>query len=114
MLDLPPLYIYLSKNLDTQIWTKTRAFEPVENAYGHWVRHGKEFTNPEFNNSKEYVDATHGFVNNPPSGTLTKTRNNGDTILYHPETNTFAAKNKDGVPKTMFKPKLKMKYWENQ
>ncbi len=111
---MPPIYIYLSKNPDTQIWTKTRVFQPVENAFDHWARHGKEFTNSGFNNSKEYVDATHDFVNNPPHGTLMKKRSNGDTIFYHPETNTFAAKNKDGVPKTMFKPKKEMEYWENQ
>lgn len=53
------------------------------------------------------------FVREPPSGALTKTRKNGDTLYYHPDSNTFAVKTKDGVPKTMFKPK-KMDYWEKQ
>lgn len=44
------------------------------------------------------------FVNNPPSGTLTKIRNNGDTVLYNPATNVFAVKTKDGIPRTVFKP----------
>ena len=44
------------------------------------------------------------FVNNPPAGTLTKVRNNGETVYYNPSTNTFAVKRADGAPKTMFKP----------
>ncbi|HFD9223632.1 TPA: hypothetical protein ACF632_005383 [Salmonella enterica] len=51
----------------------------------HWDKHKTEF--PEYQNSKQYVDAAHNFVTNPPVGTLTKTR-----------------KNADGVPKTMFRP----------
>lgn len=109
-----PIYIYLSKNPDDPIWTKTKVAEPVENAYGHWVKHGHEFVDKTFNNSKEYVDATHDFVRTPPSGTLTKVRQNGDVMHYHPATNTFSVKTKDGVPKTMFKPKGGMEYWEKQ
>lgn len=112
--DIPPIYIYLSKNPDDPIWTKTKAAESVENAYGHWVKHGHEFEDKSFNNSKEYVDATHDFVRTPPAGTLTKVRQNGDVMYYHPATNTFSVKTKDGVPKTMFKPKGGMEYWEKQ
>ena len=112
--DIPPIYIYLSKNPNDPIWTKTKSSEPVENAYGHWVKHGHEFQNKSFNNSKEYVDATHDFVRTPPAGTLTKVRQNGDVMYYHPATNTFSVKTKDGVPKTMFKPKGGLEYWEKQ
>ncbi|OMK90924.1 S-type Pyocin family protein [Yersinia pestis subsp. microtus bv. Caucasica] len=114
LLDLPPLHIYLSKNPDTPIWTKTKRLEPVSNAYEHWVKHGHEFSDQPFNNAKEYVESTHDFVNNPPEGTLTKTRPNGDELFYHPQLNTFAVKTKDGVPKTMFKPSDKMGYWNKQ
>ncbi|ASG19235.1 hemagglutinin repeat-containing protein [Salmonella enterica] len=90
------------KSKDTQIWTETKKKEPVPNAYMHWDKHKTEF--PEYQNSKQYVDAAHNFVTNPPVGTLTKTRKNGDTIYYNPSSNTFAVKNADGVPKTMFRP----------
>ncbi|MBM3074409.1 VENN motif pre-toxin domain-containing protein, partial [Lelliottia sp. RWM.1] len=90
------------KSKDTQIWTETKKAEPVGNDYGHWTKHGKEF--PEYQNAKQYVDASHNFVTNPPAGTLTTTRKNGDTIYYNPSSNTFAVKNSDGVPKTMFRP----------
>ncbi|MBI0156687.1 VENN motif pre-toxin domain-containing protein [Gilliamella sp. M0364] len=90
------------KQKDDQIWTETNKKDPVENAYSHWDKHKLEF--PEFQNAKQYVDATHNFVNNPPAGTLVITRKNGDTVFYNPSSNIFAVKNADGTPKTMFKP----------
>ncbi|NMP25663.1 pyocin [Rahnella sp. SAP-1] len=110
--DIPPIYIYLSKRPEDPIWTQRRKITQVENAYNHWKKHGSEF--PELTNSKEYVDATHDFVNNPPKGTMTKTRDNGDILLYHPESNTLGIKSKDGAPRTMFKPTDKMDYWNDQ
>lgn len=102
----------VGKAKDKQIWSETKKKEPVPNAYGHWDKHKKEF--PEYQNAKQYVDATHNFVNKPPSGTLTKIRPNGDTLYYNPTTNTFASKNIDGVPRTMFKPEKGMEYWNKQ
>ncbi|WON78255.1 hemagglutinin repeat-containing protein [Serratia sp. UGAL515B_01] len=92
----------VGKPKDKQIWSETKKKEPVSNAYGHWDKHKKEF--PEYQNSKQYVDAAHNFVNNPPSGTLTKVRPNGETVFYNPTTNTFAVQRADGVPRTMFRP----------
>ena len=91
-----------AKAKDTQIWTETKKKDPVSNAFGHWDKHKSEF--PEYQNSKQYVEATHSFVTKPPTGTLVKTRPNGDTLYYNPATNTFAVKRADGAPKTMFKP----------
>ncbi|MCX8607227.1 hypothetical protein J3U46_00460, partial [Gilliamella sp. B3771] len=90
------------KRPEDKIWTETSKKESVTNAYDHWDKHKHEF--PEFQNSKQYVDATHNFVRNPPEGTLTKVRKNGDTVFYNPQSNIFAVKNADGTPKTMFKP----------
>ena len=45
---------------------------------------------------------------------MTKTRDNGDILLYHPESNTLGIKSKDGAPRTMFKPADKMDYWNDQ
>ncbi len=100
------------KQKDSQIWTETKKTDPVSNAYDHWDKHKSEF--PEFQNSKQYVDAAHDFVNTPPKGTLIKERANGDTMYYNPATNTFAVKNVDGTPKTMFKPQNGLEYWEKQ
>jgi pyocin large subunit-like protein len=112
--NIPPIYIYLSKRPDDPIWTKTKTLEPVRNAYDHWIKHRWEFPEKSFKNAKEYVDATHDFVRKPSHGTLTKIRSNGDVLFYDPMTNTFSVKTKDGVPKTMFKPKGGMEYWEKQ
>ena len=102
----------VGKNKNTQIWTETKKFDSVPNAYNHWKKHGKEF--PELQNAKQHVDATHSFVTSPPAGTLTKTRTNGDTLYYNPATNTFATKDAKGVPRTMFKPEKGMEYWNKQ
>lgn len=84
------------------IWSSTKNKTPVQNAYGHWKKHGKEF--PQYNNAKEYVEGAIDFVNNPPQNTLIKKRNNGDTVLFDPATDTFAVQGANGAPKTMFKP----------
>ncbi|MEB5971475.1 hypothetical protein ACWXWB_21635 [Pantoea dispersa] len=101
-----------AKANDTQIWTETKKKEPVPNAYGHWDKHKQEF--PEFQNPKQYVEAIHSFINNPPVGTLVKTRLNGDTLYYNPAMNAFASKDISGVPRTMFNSGKGMKYWNKQ
>ncbi len=53
---------------------------------------------------EDYVKKAKSFVNNPPIGTLTKIRANGDVVLYNPFSNTFAVRTADGVPRTLFKP----------
>jgi hypothetical protein len=96
----------------TSIWSNTKNLNSVENAFSHWKKHSSEF--PELFNSKQYVDAAKKFISEPPSGTLTKIRPNGDKLFYNPKTNTFVATTKDGVPKTMFKPKNGKDYWKKQ
>ena len=100
------------KRPEDKIWTETSKKESVTNAYDHWDKHKHEF--PEFQNSKQYVDATHNFVRNPPEGTLKKVRENGDTLYYNPSKNIFAIKNADGTPRTMFKPEKGLEYWNKQ
>ena len=78
----------------------------------HWQNHRKSF--PEIYNAKEYVEATKKFTSNPPIGTLQYTKKNGENIFYNPKNNTFAAVTKDNIPKTMMKPRHKMRYWENK
>jgi filamentous hemagglutinin len=93
-------------------WTATKSKSAVENAFGHWKKHKGEF--PEFQNAKQYVEGTQRFLNSPPKGTLIKTRSNGDTLLYDPKTNAFGAKDANGAPRTMFRPKDGMDYWNKQ
>lgn len=96
----------------TPIWSSTPSRTSIENAYRHWTKHASEF--PEFHNAKQYVEAARNFVTNPPAGTLTKVRPNGEKVFYNPATNTFAVQGADGAPKTMFRPKDGINYWHRQ
>ena len=53
-------------------------------------------------------------MSQPPKGTLTMTRNNGDKLFYDPKGNVFAVASRAGAPRTMFKPDEGMAYWEEQ
>ena len=100
--------VIISKGL----WSQTKALNGVKNALNHWVKHAKDF--PQFKNAKQYVEGAKNFLHNPPSGTLTKIRGNGDVLRYNPSSNTFGVMDANGIPKTMFKPKDGMQYWLNQ
>jgi len=69
---------------------------------GH--KHKSEF--PEFQNSKQYVEGAKKFLNDPPPppGSQTKTRPDGDVVIYNAENNVIGIKSADGTPRTMFKP----------
>jgi filamentous hemagglutinin len=54
------------------------------------------------------------FFADPPSGTLTKTRPNGDKLFYDPASNTFGVQAADGAPRTMFRPNKGIDYWNKQ
>ncbi len=56
----------------------------------------------------------HAFVDAPPKGVLTLTRANGDRLMYDPKGNVFAVADKDGAPRTLFKPRDGHAYWEQQ
>jgi hypothetical protein len=110
-----PIPISVSKvspNGKSRLWSSTKAQSALENAYSHWVKHAPEF--PEFLNAKQYVDGAHQFVKSPPSGTLTKTRPNGDNLFFDPATNTFASQAANGAPRTMFRPSGGINYWNKQ
>jgi pyocin large subunit-like protein len=96
----------------TPLWTSTKSKSAVENAFGHWQKHGAEF--PEFQNAKQYVEGAKDFFNKPPSETLTTTRPNGDTLFYNPANNTFGVQAADGAPRTMFRPTDGINYWNKQ
>ena len=94
------------------LWTSTKNKTGVENAFDHFKKHGKEF--PEFPNATQYAQGARNFVTNPPKGTLTKVRPNGDKLFYDPATNTFAVQRADGALRTMFRPTDGISYWNKQ
>lgn len=87
------------------IWSATRGKTPVQNAFGHYEKHVvKRGEFPSIKNAKQYVDQATGFLNNPPAGTLSKTRPNGDVVRFNPNTDEFGIMNSAGAPRTYFKP----------
>ena len=94
-----------------QIWSSTKHKTPVQNAFEHWKDHRNEF--PELFNAKQYVESSRGLFQYS-EGTLTKIRSNGEILSYQTQSNTFGAFTKDGVPKTMFRPREGLYYWETR
>ncbi len=97
---------------DAPVWTATRTLTAEQNAEAHWRKHRREF--PEYRSAEEYIEGAHRFLRGPPEGTQTKTRPNGDRLLYHPASNTFAVQAKNGAPRTMFRPNNGQRYWSRQ
>jgi pyocin large subunit-like protein len=83
-------------------WNPKKGGTGPENAKGHYEKHGGEF--PEYPNATQYAKGAKEFLNDPPAGSLSKVRPNGETVIYDPATNTFGVKTAGGVPKTMFRP----------
>lgn len=101
-----------SQGRSSPLWTATKNQSGPENALGHFKKHGSEF--PEHPTASHYALGARRFVTNPPAGTLTKVRPNGDKLFYNPKSNTFAAQRADGALRTMFRPADGIKYWNKQ
>jgi hypothetical protein len=99
-------YIFAGKNPvlvhNCPVWSSRQNRTSVENAYEHYGDHGGDF--PRALNALKYVQEAHDFLHNPPSGALTKTRTNGDTVVFDPSTDRFGVMNASGAPKTYFIP----------
>jgi hypothetical protein len=93
------------------MWAPSKAKTAEEGAEKAFERNGEAFGAKTVD---QFVQKAHAFVGHPPKGTLTLTRKNGDTLFYDPKGNVFAVANKEGAPRTMFKPDDGMAYWEKQ
>jgi pyocin large subunit-like protein len=76
-----------------------------------YERNGADFgaRSPE-----DFLAKITAFTTSPPSGTDRATRPNGDVLLYQASTNTFAVVDREGTPRTMFKPDEGEAYWAEQ
>ncbi|WP_282008945.1 S-type pyocin family protein [Brevundimonas aveniformis] len=93
------------------VWSTTRNRTADEGAQRSFERNGADFG---ASSQDAYVQAVHAFIANPPPGTETVRRRNGDTLYYHAASNTFAVATRDGAPRTMFKPREGAAYWAEQ
>ena len=64
--------------------------------------------------AEDFLTRITAFTTAPPAGTDRATRPNGDVLLYQASTNTFAVVDRQGTPRTMFKPDEGEAYWAEQ
>lgn len=93
------------------LWSKNRKYSADDNAHYHFTKHGADFGARTY---ADYVAIVHGFIHNPPPGTQTLKRSNGDTLFYDPKQNIFAVMSKAGAPRTFFHPDNGQAYWQKQ
>ena len=93
------------------MWASSRRRTAEEGAQRQFDRNGADFDAATLD---AYVAKAHAFLNSPPKGVLTARRDNGDTLYYDPKGNVFAVADKDGSPRTLFKPRDGMDYWTQQ
>ena len=78
----------------------------------HFKKHAGEFGNIT---QSQYLAAAQNLLNSKPGGDiLSKTRANGDVILYNKATNEFGVKTVDGTIRTYFKPSDGINYFNRQ
>ena len=97
---------------ESPLWSSTKSMSARQNAHAHWVKHGAEF--PEYKSASEYWAGARAFFSRPPPGTLKKVRANGDRLFFNPRDGTFGVQNRDGAPRTMFRPDDGIEYWRRQ
>ncbi|QUD86288.1 hypothetical protein [Phenylobacterium montanum] len=93
------------------MWAANRQHTAEENAQYHFERDGADFGAKSVD---DYVAKAHAFIDKPPKDVLTLTRSNGDRLLYDPSGNVFVVSNREGAPRTMFKPRDGQAYWDQQ
>ena len=74
-------------------------------------RNGADFN---ARSAEDYLGKVQAFTTRPPADAERVERPNGDVLLYQASTNTFAVVSRDGVAKTMFKPRDGAAYWAEQ
>lgn len=93
------------------VWASSRKYSADNSAQYAFAHHGDDFGAKSLD---QYVQKAHAFVEHPPKGAETLTRQNGDVLIYDAKSNVFAVANKDGAPRTMFKPDDGATYWQEQ
>ena len=92
-------------------WASNRTRSGEDNAQKQFDRNGSDFSAASLG---DYVKKAHAFVDSPPKGVMTVSRTNGDVLYYDPKANVFAVADRQGAPRTMFKPRDGMSYWLQQ
>lgn len=83
------------------LWTSTKKMSSLENAARHFADHGADFGAKSVN---DYASKAQQFMHEPPAGTLSIVRGNGDVVRFNPESNAFGVMDKAGATRTYYKP----------
>jgi pyocin large subunit-like protein len=93
------------------IWAASKTHTAQENADYHFKRDGEALG---AGSEDDFLAKVHAFVDDPPKGAEVLTRSNGDRLIYDPKANLFAVADKQGAPRTLFKPRDGAAYWRQQ
>ncbi len=93
------------------LWAANKKHSAQENADYHFKRDGEAV---DAKSEDDFLTKVHAFVDAPPKGTETLTRSNGDKLMYDAKANLFAVVDRDGAPRTLFKPRDGAAYWRQQ
>jgi pyocin large subunit-like protein len=93
------------------LWAANKKHTAQENADYHYKRDGEVVG---ATSEDDFLTKVHAFVDTPPKGVETLTRSNGDKLMYDAKGNLFAVVDKDGAPRTLFKPRDGAAYWAQQ
>ena len=93
------------------MWAANKKHSAQENADYHFKRDGDAVG---ATSEDDFLTKVHAFVDHPPQGTESLSRSNGDKLMYDPKANLFAVVDKDGAPRTLFKPRNGADYWQQQ
>jgi hypothetical protein len=93
------------------IWAANKNHTAQENADYHFKRDGDAVG---ATSEDDFLTKVHAFVDHPPEGTETLARSNGDKLMYDAKSNLFAVVDKNGAPRTLFKPRDGAAYWRQQ
>jgi hypothetical protein len=93
------------------LWAANKKHSAQENADYHFKRDGDAVA---ATSEDDFLTKVHAFVDSPPKGVKTLTRSNGDKLMYDAKANLFAVVDKDGAPRTLFKPRDGAAYWAQQ
>ena len=93
------------------MWSENRSHTAQENAEYHFERAGNDLGAKTLD---DFLTKVHRFCDQPPAGTQSLTRANGDRLLFDPKSNIFAVVTRDGAPRTVFKPSDGLAYWNEQ
>jgi pyocin large subunit-like protein len=93
------------------LWAANKRHTAQENADYQYKKDGEALG---ASSEEDFLTKVHAFVDHPPKGTEVLTRANGDKLMYDKASNLFAVVDKDGAPRTLFKPNEGPAYWDKQ